>query len=134
MTLKLTQQIDYWINGSKKAFGVAQSLFEKKHYPESLFFCHLAVEKLLKAAVVKTTQAVAPYTHDLRRLALIAGLELTTEQRKTLDTLSTFNISARYPDEQEQFAKRYGNKKTATTYLNNTNSLLLWLKKEFRNR
>ena len=45
-----------------------------------------------------------------------------------------FNIAARYPDEQQQFAKRYDNKKTAKAYLDNTNSILLWLQKKFRNR
>jgi len=40
--------IDFWIESSEEDFKVATGLFKLKHYPQSLFFCHLSLEKLLK--------------------------------------------------------------------------------------
>ena len=40
--------IDFWIESSEEDFKVANGLFKLRHYPQSLFFCHLSLEKLLK--------------------------------------------------------------------------------------
>lgn len=93
----------YWANGSKKDIEVANSLFGLGYYPQCLFFCHLSLEKLLKAIIVKKTKNYSPYIHDLRRLAEIVGLEITLEQKKTLDKISAFNIAGRYADEKFEF-------------------------------
>ncbi len=122
--------IKYWLDGSQKDFQVAQSLFKSKHYPQCLFFCHLSLEKLLKAMVVKITKDYPPFIHDLRRLAEIAGLELDAKKKEYLDTISTFNIAGRYADEKFEFYKKYNKKEYAKKYLEITNKLSLWLKKE----
>jgi len=43
--------------------GVSVAMFQTEKYPYALFFGHLAIEKLLKALVVKQTKEHAPYTH-----------------------------------------------------------------------
>lgn len=45
----------YWADGSKKDIEVADNLFDSGYYPQCLFFCHLSLEKLLKAIIVKRT-------------------------------------------------------------------------------
>jgi len=75
---------DYWIKTSREDFRAAESLFEKRLYPQCLFFCHLSLEKLLKALVIKTTKNHPPFIHDLRKLAEIAKLSLTEEKEKSL--------------------------------------------------
>jgi HEPN domain-containing protein len=82
--MKQNKNIKYWADSSKKDFEVAQNLFKLKYYPHCLFFCHLSLEKLLKALVVKKTENYAPLIHDLRRLADIAGLELNSEKKEIL--------------------------------------------------
>jgi HEPN domain-containing protein len=52
-----------------------KGLLEIKRFPYALFFGHLALEKALKALVVKTTRAHAPYTHSLMLLAKMTNIE-----------------------------------------------------------
>jgi hypothetical protein len=42
----------YWIEEAEEALTILQHLFEKGDYSYALFFGHLAVEKLMKAAYV----------------------------------------------------------------------------------
>ncbi|MGH7601969.1 MAG: HEPN domain-containing protein, partial [bacterium] len=39
-----------WLESAEKDWDVARNLFKLKHYAYCLFFCHLTLEKLLKAA------------------------------------------------------------------------------------
>lgn len=96
---------NHWIESSNADFKVAQDLFQLKHYAYCLFFCHLSIEKMLKAFVVKKTNNHAPFIHDLSKLAKLASLNLSEEQKKQLDTISTFNIRARYDKIKFKFYK-----------------------------
>ena len=130
----IKKNIKYWLDSSKKDFEVAQGLFKLKHYPQCLFFCHLSVEKILKAIVVKITKKYPPYVHGLRRLAELGEIKLTLEQKKILDEIFTFNIAGRYKDAKLEFYKKYNKKEYAQKYLAITKNLLLWLKKEFQKK
>ncbi len=101
----IKQNIKYWLAGSEKDFDAAKGLYKLKHYPQCLFFCHLSLEKILKAIVVKRIKDYAPFIHDLRRLSEIAGIELDTEKKKILDAIFTFNIAGRYAEEKFDFYK-----------------------------
>lgn len=46
----------YWFESAEYDMGVAEAMYEKAKYPYALFMGHLALEKLLKALVVKTTR------------------------------------------------------------------------------
>jgi HEPN domain-containing protein len=87
-------------------------LYSSKYYPWSLFVGHLVIEKLLKAYCAQKQGTDSPRIHDLLRLAQIAGLELSDERKDMLDTLTTFNISARYPDFKNAFRDRCTNEFT----------------------
>ena len=94
----------------------------------------MSLEKLLKAVVIKKIKDYPPYTHDLRKLAEIAGLDLNSKQKENLEIVSTFNIAGRYADEKIKFYKRYNRKEYAQKYLKITNDLLQWLKKRFQKK
>lgn len=64
---------------------------------EGLFFCHLALEKTIKALVVATTGDIPPRTHNLLRLAELAGAALTDENAEFLGEMMQFHIEGRYP-------------------------------------
>ncbi|MEA3452778.1 MAG: HEPN domain-containing protein [Patescibacteria group bacterium] len=130
----LQKSIKYWRESSFNDFKAAKILFEKGLYPQSLFFCHLSLEKILKALFIKKTKEFAPFVHDLRRLAELAGVNLTKEQQMALDKIFTFNIAGRYSEEKFEFYQKYNNKAVAAEYLEITKNLLLWLKKEFQKK
>lgn len=67
---------------------------------------HIVLERLIKAAIVTNTNNHAPFTHDLTKLASKSGLNFTEEYLDWLDTISTFNINARYDTYKEAFYKK----------------------------
>jgi len=121
--------IEYWRKLSEYDFGTAKNLFEAKRYPYCLFFCHLAIEKILKALVVREILEHAPYTHNLVDLAKKTNLDFSEEQKTLLADLTEFNLEARYPEWKKEFYKK-ATKAHASAYLNETARLRLWLKKQ----
>jgi HEPN domain-containing protein len=63
------QIVLYWIKEAQEDIPVADHLFAAGDFTYSLFFCHLFIEKLLKALVVARTAAHAPPIHNLIVLA-----------------------------------------------------------------
>lgn len=122
--------VDFWIESSEEDFKVATGLLNLKHYPQSLFFCHLSLEKLLKGLIVKHTKENPPFSHDLEKLAILTGFKVSKENVNILNEISSFNIAGRYGDEKFEFYKKFNKKDIASKYLNLTNKLILWLKKE----
>ena len=88
---------------------------------------HLALEKILKAYVVRATSEVPPRIHNLDKLAEIAGLELSREQRELLREFEAYQIEGRYPDQNQveigsQIAERD---------FERAKGMLEWLKEKF---
>lgn len=120
--------IKYWRESAQGDFEVAKSLFKLKHYAPCLFFCHLALEKILKGLVIKQIKTHAPYTHDLVYLAELANLDLDSKQRKNLEEITKFNIKARYDSVKIKFYKTC-TKSYTQKYFKISNDFYLWLKK-----
>jgi HEPN domain-containing protein len=95
--------VESWINSSDKDFETMNDMYNTKHYDWALFMGHLTVEKLLKALFVKNKGEHPPLIHDLRRIAEKMKLSLTEEQQIQLDSISRFNIRARYDDYKQSF-------------------------------
>jgi HEPN domain-containing protein len=123
--------VEYWINASEGDFELSQSLFESKRYSYSLFFTHLAVEKLLKGLIVHNTHNTAPYEHNLVRLAEVTGIAFSEEQLDLLTDITTFNIKGRYDDYKNQFYKT-ATREYTEKYLTQAKELIQWLKKHFQ--
>lgn len=109
---EIQQLIAYWQKTAKRDYGTMKALFESKRYPESLFFGHIVLEKILKALTVKETKKHAPYFHDLTRLAELAKLELAEKDKQILDSANNYNIKARYPDFKLKFYQLYKKENT----------------------
>jgi HEPN domain-containing protein len=122
--------IKYWAMTSAQDFETAEILFGNSRYHHALFFCHLSIEKILKALIVKKTQEAPPLVHDLVRLAERTGIKLSANQKNELAEINAFNIEARYDDFKLSFFKK-ANKRFASKYINKTRKILKWLVKEF---
>ena len=95
--------INYWVESSNKDFKTMIDLFNTKNYNWALFLGHLVIEKLLKALFIKTQGEMPPLIHDLRRIVEKTNISIDTERKVTLDTITRFNINARYDDYKETF-------------------------------
>jgi len=120
----VAKQIDYWRTGGDEDFAAAESLLEKGHLRHSLFFAHLAVEKMLKAHVTRQTRHVPPRMHNLVRLAEMAGLSPDSEQEKFLRSFDMYQIEGRYPDSTQVLM----DSKIARDKLAAAGETLKWLK------
>lgn len=98
--------INYWVETASKDYHTMLNLFNSKDYHWSLFIGHLVIEKLFKAIYIKNLNNNPPRTHDLLRLSEQAQIHTTEEQKDDLDLITTFNISARYPDFKHSFYQK----------------------------
>lgn len=94
----IAKVISHWRQGALEDWEVSTVLVERGHYRHGLFLAHLALEKLLKAIVCQRTGELAPYIHDLVRLASIAGVDLDPGRRDVLAKMNAYALAGRYPD------------------------------------
>ena len=66
--MDVNKQIEYWVKTAEESLLDAESLISTKRYLFALFCCHLTIEKILKAHVVKHTQEIPLKTHHLLNL------------------------------------------------------------------
>lgn len=118
------KQIEYWRMCSDEDFAAAQSLLEKGHLRHSLFFAHLAIEKMLKAHVTRQTKDVPPRIHNLVRLSEIAELSLEPEQASFLRRFDMYQLEGRYPESSHTIIDM----KAAKERLSQAGDILEWLK------
>ena len=128
---KKKEKVKYWLDSAEDDWKVAKHLFEKGDYSYSLFFGHLTIEKSLKAVYVERLTDNPPFTHRLVYLAEKASLELSEEKLRLLETVTDFNMEARYPDEKFSF-KRKCTKKFTQKYLTEIEVMRKWLVKQIK--
>jgi len=119
----------HWLQMSDNDFDVMIDLFNSKRYNWALFIGHLVIEKLLKAYYVKINKTHPPLTHNLLKLALKSGFEITDDIQLQLDTITTFNTNARYDDYKMAFYKKC-TKEFSTNWIAQIKNIRLWIKQQ----
>ena len=122
----LQKQIDYWKNGALSDIETAEILIEKEKLLHGLFFCHLTIEKALKAHYVKTNLQLAPKTHDFTYLLNKTNLQIEQKYNSLLGILMKYQLEGRYPENKIDSPS----KEKSKDYLNQTKELLEWLVKK----
>ncbi|MEI7727481.1 MAG: HEPN domain-containing protein [Bacteroidota bacterium] len=117
--INVAKQIEYWQGSAISNIETADILVASRKYIEGMFFCHLCIEKSLKALVVKQTGDIPIKTHDLFHLADLAKIVITEEQTGFLQILMKYQLEGRYP---EYYPKAPSPGKI-TEYLNETKIL-----------
>jgi HEPN domain-containing protein len=118
---------NHWIETSNDDFTTMEKLFRPQSYSWSLFIGHITIEKLLKALYVKIHEKHAPRTHNLYRLSELCDIELSDEYSDYLDTITSFNINARYDDYKKEFYKLC-TREYAQTWIDRIKELHKWIK------
>ncbi len=117
----------HWISTSDGDYNTMLNLYKTGDYHWALFIGHLVIEKLLKGIIVKNTNQHAPFTHDLRKLRKLSGIEIDEEKIKWLDTITTFNLNARYDDYKQEFHRKCTMDFTSE-WIENIKSIREWIK------
>lgn len=120
----------YWLETAEEDLKTAEGLFKLGRYHHCLFFCHLALEKLIKGLVFKNTKEHALPIHNLVKLAQQAKLILIQSQQEDLKEITSWNIRARYDSIKREFYKK-ATKDFTTSWLSKVKKLYLWLKNQY---
>jgi HEPN domain-containing protein len=124
--IDVNKQIEYWINDAENDLLTAGLLIREKRILHGLFFCHLVIEKSIKAHLVKVSGEIAPRTHNLIYLSEKAKLELDEETMIFLGVLMKYQLQGRYPD----YNPVHPEIKKVLEYFETTKSLSQWLKEK----
>lgn len=120
----------YWQTTARESFSSAETLFKAKHFDHALFFCHLALEKILKGLVWKKTNNPPLPIHDLVKLTEQAGLCTNTTQQDQLKEITTWNIEARYDTYKRDFYQK-ATKTFTQEWLAVARELFVWIQKQY---
>lgn len=127
--MDIIKQIKYWKEGAFDNLETAEILIDKHKFKEGLFFCHLTIEKLLKAHFVKQNNEFAPKTHNLLYLISKSNLKIDEENSKFIIELMDYQLEGRYP---EKFPEN-PNLHDSLVYLSKTKELSQWLNRKLSN-
>ena len=119
-----------WRKSGDENLKLVDEMIEHDHRDWALFFGQLALEKYLKGIIVKTTDSAPPFIHDLVKLAEIAHLSLTPEQKEELAEISKYHIKARYDDIKKELYTKATPEYTKT-FVTKIKKYALWLTKHY---
>ncbi|WP_449240381.1 HEPN domain-containing protein [Desulfoscipio gibsoniae] len=120
-----------WLKQSEYDLMTAKDMYKAGRYIYTVYMCHLAVEKALKALVNASTGQIPPKTHNLIRLLKLASANLTTEQTEFLAAINTAAIITRYPEELAASLEKF-NKNIAKDYLIKSEDVIRCIDKDPR--
>ena len=123
----MEKEVKNWLESAQYDLETAEDMFNTGRYVYTVFMCHLALEKALKAKVEEVTGETPPRTHNLRYLIKLSGLELPEEMFGFLSKLSDVSVPTRYPDDFAKMVESY-NKKMAEDYLARTKEAFQWIR------
>lgn len=118
-----------WLKQAEYDFETAQAMFQAGRYIYTFFMCHLAVEKVLKAAVVEQTGDIPPKTHNLIILLKTVQLDLPEEQLDHIASLNAMSVTTRYPEDLSKALENLSSD-IANVFLNKTREVLQCLRQK----
>ena len=127
----MKREVKNWLESAQYDLETAEEMLNTGRYIYTIFMCHLAVEKILKAKVGEITGKIPPKTHNLRYLVKLSGLEPSEEIFIFLSELSDVSIPTRYPEDFSNLRSSY-DKKAATIYLHKTKEAFKWIRKSLK--
>lgn len=123
--------MEYWFKSADEDYDTMLYMKAGKKNTWCLFMGHLVIEKLLKGLYAKNNpdDPIAPKIHNLILLSQKANLEVPKEIREKIQTINTFNISARYDDYKRSFDNKCTDNYTEMQ-VRNIEEVREWLKKQ----
>jgi len=127
----MNDKLNYWIEEAEYDLKTAELILETKRFLYIGFFCHLALEKMIKAEyVVKfPSEALPPKIFDLVKLAKMTSLydQMPQEQKDFIVTLELLNKEALYPTQKADLFSSFTNEGSETV-VHQTKELFQWIK------
>jgi len=115
-----------WIDGADEALRIAEQQLDSGRHLWAIFFCHLTIEKMLKAAVINRTGEAAPKTHNLRYLTGLAGMPTDHPHFEFISKLSDLSVPTRYPEDLMEIGAAF-TKDVAKQYTLKAREVMTWI-------
>jgi HEPN domain-containing protein len=129
MIISMSDKVAYWLDLCDDDLITAKALLKSKRLLHMGFFCHMIIEKSLKAVIAHRLGEIPPKIHDLQKLAVRGSVfdNLSDEHFALIDTLKPLQIEARYPEYKERIAETLS-VDTCQKILAETEGFLCWIK------
>lgn len=129
--MNTAEKVEYWLGIADYDLETAEAMYSTGRWLYVAFMCHQVIEKTLKAYWCGTQEDEPPYIHNHKRLADGCGLyaSMSMEQKDFLNTVTTYNIEARYPESKDALARKL-DKKACRNIIDQTRTLQTWIKEQ----
>ncbi|MBM4348899.1 MAG: HEPN domain-containing protein [Deltaproteobacteria bacterium] len=124
----MKKEVKNWVDSAQYDLETAEHMFNTGRYIYTVFMCHLALEKMLKAKAEEVTAKTPPKTHDLEYLVSIAGLPLDQEMEKFIAEVSNLSVVTRYPGDFQMMLNDFSRSRVEL-FFNKTKEVFEWIKK-----
>jgi len=124
----MKKEVENWLDSALYDLETAEHMFNTGRYIYTVFMCHLALEKVLKAKVEEVTAKTPPKTHDLEYLVGLAGLSPDEDIERFIAEISNLSVITRYPRDFQRMLKDFSRER-AESILAKTRGILQWIKK-----
>ena len=129
--MNTAEKVKYWLDIADYDLDTAEAMYSTGRWLYVAFMCHQVIEKTLKAYWCATQEDEPPYIHNHKRLADGCGLysRISMEQKDFLNTVTTYNIEARYPESKDALARKL-DKDACRFIIDNIKTLQTWIKEQ----
>lgn len=126
----MNTELKQWLERVDYDLSTAKAMLRARKYLYAAFMCQQTVEKALKTLLAAQNKEII-ITHNLRKLALVAGLadELDNSKIDFLERLTPFAIKARYGSYKESLSEICDHR-TAKNFIRETETFVKWLRKK----
>ncbi len=124
----MEKEVKNWTESAIYDLETAGHMFKAKRYIYTVFMCHMALEKLLKARVENLTGKTPPKTHDLEYLSGLAKLSPEKDMEQFMAELSNLSVVTRYPADFKRMLHDFSHKRTEAM-LKRTKETFEWIKR-----
>ena len=101
-SMGIDEDIQHWLRFAESDMVSAEALHRARQELNALFHLQQAVEKTLKALLLRKSEVQPPRIHGLRGLSERCGLRLTKKQTLLIENLRQYYVESRYPGDWDE--------------------------------
>ena len=101
MSEEMEDLVRRWREDAREDMELARDILTRGKHRHAMFFAHLALEKALKALVMRATEETPPKIHNLVTLAERTGVSFGEERTKLLSAMNFYQSAGRYLDSRD---------------------------------
>ena len=124
----MKKEIRNWLDSALYDLETAEHMFNAGRYIYTIFMCHLALEKVLKAKVEEISNKTPPKTHDLEYLIELTKLSPDENKEKFLVEISNLSVVTRYPRDFQSMFRDFSRERVESI-LTKTKETFQWIEK-----